>query len=977
MTPVGEAMQQRTRIAVAVTLALVAMAPAQAQRIERVEVTGSRIRQVDLETAQPLQVLTQEQIRRTGLVSVGDILNTLSTSGTPAFSKGATLGVSRDQGGQYLNLRNLGANRLLVLVDGRRWTQSVGGFTDLSTIPAAMIERIEVLKDGASAIYGSDAIAGVVNIILKKSIQGGQASAYAGQNEAGDGKSNELTLSHDFGDERASLMLALTHSEQGAVWARDRAVTATTYGPAHPADNLGVGPWGRITAVGRNGSSNTVPAQGGFNQYLNHSGGSEGDGTGSNARNPASYHPYTGAQADLYNSTSQMMFTSPSRLDSVFARGSVALPRDMRFSATAMFAERLSSRQVAGYPVSSLAQPRYPVYIDRNSYYNPYGNGVAGAGRGQDLFFYRRTIEVPRVTDNRSRTLHVDAVLEGTLLLGATDWNWNLGYNHGAIKGRTAGTGNLNLVNLKKALGPSFMNAQGTVQCGTPAAPIPTAECVPFDILGGPSAATEQALGYVMSTSRATYGSRIGSATADINGELLALPAGALGLAAGLEHRSVRGDDRPGAFEQAGYSTDPAANTTIGKYSVREAYLELNIPLLKGKFLAEQLGVNLASRHADYSNFGSTTNSKASLMWKPYRDLLARANYAQGFRAPALGDTFGGGSQTYDSYLDPCDALWGESTRNADVRTRCAAAGVPAAFRQLNQAGVAVGSGGGQTPAPFESGVGNAGLQPETAVTRTLGLVFTPSFLDGVSLSLDVFDIRVENRITLVSASYVINQCYISGVQSFCNNILRDPVSGQIASFSRGNLNLGELNTRGLDLALSWRLPRTRAGQFNIRSESTYVDRFRTKANDTAAWVEYAGEFGVNRVKSNLALDWSLGNWSATLAARYYSHVKTHCWRNTTTVVAECSDPAAPVSWGTGYNRQGGVAYSDLSVGYTLPWKGRLQAGTNNVFNRKPVIVYDANAALSSVYGSTSSSSSVDPDRPIDRFIYLRYTQGF
>ena len=165
-------MQQRTKIAMAVAVALNAMTglayAQEAAAPQRVEVTGSRIRQVDLETAQPVQVMTAEQIQKSGLVTVGDIVNSLSSTGTPAFSKGSVLTSNREQGGQYINMRNLGSQRLLVLVNGKRWTATVAGYTDMSTVPSSMIERIEVLKDGASSIYGSDAIAGVVNIILRK-----------------------------------------------------------------------------------------------------------------------------------------------------------------------------------------------------------------------------------------------------------------------------------------------------------------------------------------------------------------------------------------------------------------------------------------------------------------------------------------------------------------------------------------------------------------------------------------------------------------------------------------------------------------------------------------------------------------------------------------------------------------------------------------------------------------------------------------
>src|SRR5205085_113493 len=189
-------------------------------------------------------------------------------------SKGSVLTSNREQGGQYINMRNLGAQRLLVLVNGKRWTSTVAGYTDMSTVPSSMIERIEVLKDGASSIYGSDAIAGVVNIILKKSLEGGTASAYYGENEKGDGKTSDYSLSYGAGNDKASLMFGLTHSQQGAVWAKDRPITAYSFGPAHYAANLGAGPWGRITPITATGASNTGAT--GFNRYLNHTGSYEG-----------------------------------------------------------------------------------------------------------------------------------------------------------------------------------------------------------------------------------------------------------------------------------------------------------------------------------------------------------------------------------------------------------------------------------------------------------------------------------------------------------------------------------------------------------------------------------------------------------------------------------------------------------------------------------------------------------------------------
>ena len=918
--------------------------------LQRVEVTGSRIRQVDLETAQPIQVMTQEQIQKTGLVTVGDIINNLSSAGSPDFSKGGALTSNRESGGQYANLRNLGANRLLVLVDGKRWTASVAGYTDMSTIPAALIDRIEVLKDGASAIYGSDAVAGVVNIILKKSMEGGQISLYEGANQRhGDGKSKDFSITYGAGGEKGSLLFGLTHTEQGAVWARSRDITSYTYGPDHYDAGLGTGPWGRIRQVSSTGGPS------GFNQVLNHTGTYDGVGTGSASNVAGNYHKYAGAEEDLFNSTSQMMFQMPTKLDSIFTKGSLELPYGMHFTSTAMFAQRNSSAQVAGYPLNSLSQPTYPVYIDKNSYYNPYP--------GQDLFFYRRTIEVPRVTNNENRTLHIDAALSGEFAAAGRTFNWDVGYNHSSVSGSVLGTGNLNLLNLKRAVGPSFMNANGVVQCGTAAAPIPLAQCVPFNILGGPSASTQEALNYVMATGQSTYGSTINSATANIAGEIYDLPAGAIGFAAGLEHRSVSGYDRPGQLEQSGFSTDLGAHTTDGHYNIKEAYLEVNVPLLKNAPLAKSLSIDLATRHSDYSNFGTTNNSKASFQWRPINDLLVRGTWAQGFRAPTVGDTFGGGSQTYDTYLDPCDSKFGEAAKNPAVAARCAAAGVPAGFRQLNQTGVAIsGAGGAQGAYPFQSGAGNASLRPETAKTNTLGFVYSPSFLPGFSGSLDWFDIKIDNRITAVTATWVANQCFVKNDPSFCGSIVRN-AAGEITNLSRGNLNLGKLKTDGLDLSLAYRLPMTKYGRFSLRSDTSYVHSFKVKASDTADWVNYVGEYYYNRFKSVNSLDWSMGNWNATWTARYYSPVRDECWDSET----ECNMPGASASWGTDVNKLGAEFYHDVNVGYKTSWKGQIMFGINNVLDKKPRITYQGAA----------SSSSVDADMPLDRFFYVRYNQSF
>ena len=348
--------------------------------------------------------------------------------------------------------------------------------------------------------------------------------------------------------------------------------------------------------------------------------------------------------------------------------------------------------------------------------------------------------------------------------------------------------------------------------------------------------------------------------------------------------------------------------------------------------------------------------------------MLIRGSCAEGFRAPTVDDLAGGGSPSFDTFLDPCDTRFGEASRDPAVAARCAGGfagvrGTPANYRQLLQAGTPITSTNGtQSLVAFNSGAGNSFLSPETAVTKTAGFVYSPSFLRGFTVGLDWYNIKVDNRITAISATYVANQCFIQGNANFCSVIQRDPVTGQINQLARGNANLGEMETEGLDLAINYRFPRTAYGQFGLRSETSYTDKFRTRSSSANDWNEYAGEYFYNRVKSNNSIDWNMGNWSATWGFRYFSPVQDQCWD----VDVECNQPNADTTFGTGANKLGSVTSHDLSVGYKTAWNGRVLLGVNNVFDKKPRIAYSTQA----------DAASVDVDQLLDRFIYLRYTQS-
>lgn len=924
--------------------------------LDRVEITGSRIKQVDVETAQPVFTLSHEDIQKTGLTSVGDILQNLSISGTQNFSKAAVLTSNPEQGGQYVNIYNLGENRTLVLVNGKRWVSSLAGYTDLSTIPTSLIDRIEILKDGASAIYGSDAVAGVVNIILRKNFEGLEASALYGQNSGGDGAKTQYSLTMGTTGERSSILFGASYTKEDPVWAKDRRLTRYSF-VNHPEDGLSAtGPWGRI--VNPDGSGYLT---------LNHTGSWTGDGVGADSRDPANYHEGVN-EDDYYNPTQQMMWAQGTTSKSVFASANYDLSDSITWKTTAMYTERESTAQVAGYPLNSNSQPSFPIYISGDSYYNPFP--------GEDLTFYRRMVEMPRITRNNVKSLHIDSALEGAFDLGEHGWNWDVGFNYNKYDVTSTTTGNINLLALQKALGPSFLNSEGVVQCGTADNPIALGtslglgQCTPLDILGGPTASTVDALAFIGTRGQSTQQSVTKQVYADISGGLFDMPgdAGEFSFAAGVEHRSVEGHDYPDQLSSSGYTTDLAGWATKGKYQVNEAYLELMIPVLRDLPFARELSFDVAGRYSHYSNFGSTTNAKYSFTWKPIDDLLVRGTYGKGFRAPTLDDTFGGGSQTFDYYTDPCDAEFGQRN-NPVVDARCSAEGLAADFRQTKSDGSPVTARDTQGNSPFQAGVGNDSLDPETSRTRTIGLVYSPGWLPGFNASLDWYRISIYNMITAISANDVLNQCYAAQSAQYCDQYTRDATSGQVVTLSRGNANLGQMETEGYNLTASYRLPELAIGQFIVNLDANYLSRFRTQSTADAEWSNYAGYWNYPRVRGTLGVNWSKGNLSASWNLRYYGGFRDYCWDTD----VECNEPGYSTGnpgWGggEGANKKGAITYQDVSLSWNAPWNGTVTLGARNVWDKKPPVTYSV---------TNSSTAYIDPMLDYDRYVFMSYTQRF
>lgn len=649
---------KRKLIVFAIAQALVASAAAQTDntgvssdttaQLAEVVVVGSRIRRVDLETSQPLFVIERQQIERTGLVSVGDILQDLVTSAgalNTTFNNGGN-------GGTRINLRNLGDNRTLVLVNGRRWNVGLGGAVDLNSIPLSIVERIEVLRDGASAIYGSDAIAGVVNITTRADYDGLEANAYLGENEEGDGRveSYDFTLGAD--GERGNVVLNAAYVKQEPIHAGDREISAVpVYGlPATstlscasgntPFGRFGFGPAGNCpfdpsgaypqSQAGCNGRQGRPPPA--RNRY------DPGDGS----------YPLFDPAVDGYNYAPENYLQTPQERTSLFVQGRYRFTDRISATSEILYNERRSSQLLAPIPlqVGILLDPPVDFAIPASHVYNPFGQDV-------NFLSLRPGGQSRRFTQDAD-TLRIGGGLNGDFDFLDRNYAWDLNATHSEQTVKRRDLGQINVPRLGSALGPSFRDAAGIARCGTPQAVVDG--CVPLDPFRGPGAFTPGMLDYLYFTAQSVDTGELWDYSANLTGDLFDLPAGPLAFAAGYEYRREQGSSVPDALLQSAALFGDTVRPVQGTTSVDEFYVEFSVPLLAERAFAELLDLSLAARRSDYSTVGATTNYKAGLRWKPIGELLLRGNYSQGFRAPSLEELFDGGGSYLDfvENVDPC-----------------------------------------------------------------------------------------------------------------------------------------------------------------------------------------------------------------------------------------------------------------------------------------------------------------------------------
>ncbi len=834
-----------TVLAAAIGAALAANAPAalaqQAQKVEKIEVTGSNIKRIEGEGALPVTVISRDEIEKSGVTTAAELMDRISASSAGGYNVSLGVGDSATPGLSAVSLRGLGSTNTLVLLNGRRlsnyaFNASGGGTVNLNQIPLAAVERVEVLKDGASAIYGTDAIGGVINFILRKDYTGIEVSAYGTSTDEGGGNTRRYSGSIGFGDinkQRFNILATVDYQKDTPLKASQRARFAgtairpdlgfaQTSGNVYPANFVFGGQNLNVTAV-----DGCVPSAGSFRV------------------NAATGVPEPLQTFCRYDFTSVLDIYPPSERKGFFTRAALQLGNDHQ----AFLEYHLSQNEVtfasSETPVNDF-NGNGPFLYPAGGRYYPGVVNLPGGGTVSP------TGDLPlawRLKDGGLRTNRSDSE-EQRLVVGLQGvlmgWDYNTAYNSSkseAVDNYVDGWVRESI--LRQVL------ATGNVDVFSGS---------PLDQQGQALVDSAKILEKVRE-SEATVTSFDGR----ISKEIMELKNGPMALAMGFERREEELNDQPqsvlfsGDIQGGGGALPP----TTADRTVTAFFGELNIPILRN------LEAQLAVRYDDYSDFGNTTNPKVALRWTPTKSTLVRASYSTGFRAPTLSDLFLPRflSNTADTHNDPIRCP------NSTPIGGFVNAGLECDAQFQNQLG------------------GNTALQPEESRQWTIGVIFEPT--TNTSIGADFWTIRREDSIGALGDTTVFDVYggadplngggrFVRTARQPDGSCVGDlpgaPTPASIACpidyVIQVQENLGNFVVTGVDLSGTIRFRASDWGQFTLRGEGTYIYRYRYQQQSGGPYIDNVGKFtadngAIPRWRHFITLDWRNGPWGATLGQNF------------------------------------------------------------------------------------------------------------
>lgn len=932
-------------------------------QLKAVQVTGTMIKRTSVEQAQPIQVITAAQIKASGLTNIGAVLQSITSSG-------AALNTNFDLGGNFqytgggqvnVNLRYLGATRTLVLVNGHRWATNINGAVDLNTIPSSIIDHVEILQDGASAIYGSDAVAGVVNIITVKNFQGGQADAYTGiANGSGhwDGLTQSADLTMGINNDHGNLVFSASYQDQKIIGSGDRAMTSIPFAGTGTTRFISDTPQGRYMFFPPDTGPTTSPN----NAPLPSSGltaaecPAQNQGTTANpdwlpfcfltttvgapGTKPSDFHAYNQA-TDGYNYAPHELIQSPNTRAGLYVHGSLNLADNLTLQVTGSANRRNDLQHAAPSPVA-VGSSNNVTFNPGDPFY-PFNFALStqvpvGPGFLEDVG--KRVAEGgPRVFTETENVTYLNTELDGFFDAGGSEWDWDAGGAYSRDDQANQNIGLFDIAQLEIQFNPA--------QCQALAA---TQGCTPINFWGGQTnPMTPEQISFAQYTGNVLFGTNMNNLYADINNsDIGSLPGGPIGFAAGYQHINTQAYFSPEAIDmqQATVIGGVKPLATAGSNWSDAVYAEFDFPFISNVPMVKLLDLDVATRYTRAgagNNTNHNTSSKAGLKWQPTDAWLFRGSWAQGFRSPDISELFSGLSGLGIFGNDPCSS-YTTSGVSAEVQQRCEAAGVPPGYTQT-------------LPQLTSQEFGNAHLKPETSISKTVGFVYSPDWLPGFNMNADYYDIAVNNAIQPEEGQTILDDCYLEGISSECSKIVRTQV-GDIKQILDPVTNIGGDLTSGADLGFTYALPATAIGNFNIGVSGTWIRSYKELYPNAGGagftvsqlvGVERGGTafpFGMPRWKVNGNVDWTNGPWNVKWNWYYISGLMESCsdFLDGTplsfTNLGLCSQPNYQNN-GLSMNYLGRTVYHDLQFGYDYsPWNTDFTFGIKNVFNKNPPTCY-------------------------------------
>lgn len=947
----------------AAAVAPFAAAPAQAQDApaeeeEAIVVTGSRIARANLTSPTAVTTVNAETIELSGEDNIAEVLRGVPSFGAPAFSPGNSNFLTAGNGISTLQLRNLGEDRTLVVVNGRRYVSGVPGSAavDFNTIPTDLIERVEVITGGASAIYGADALAGVINVILRDDYEGVEYRYQYGASDHGDDVNHRFSFlaGGNFADGRGNAVVNATFTQNAGVYARDRDNTAID-DIALCAITPAIDPENCQTPV-TNFFSSFAPT-GRFFDFSTGESVTLSSGTGPSG----TVVPWSTAQFG-FNRQSQRRYSVPLERFMVAGNFRYDLTPSVEAFAETMFTHTEASSDIEPVPLQNA-----DLSIDGIPCTNPFAPPalVSALCDGGDtaIPFTRRMTEL----GNRGNTVRRNSY---RVLLGfrgeiADQFDWEAYYGYGRTEDALQIGGQINAANMREALNAIDLDGNpattGDIVCANPVA---RAEgCVPINLFGAGSITPEAAAWARAPTQRQGL-TQQEIAGATLGGRMFAMPAGDAQFSIGAEWRREQAEDVPDALTQSGQNAINETLPTIGSYRVGEIFAEAEFPLLADMPFIHELTVGAAFRWSDYSSTGETEAYTGRLQWAPTDWLRFRAQLARAVRVPNIGELFSPAGENFAPVADPCNGVTAIDVAG-DIDNFCRAdpniAARIAATGSFTLSQTEIQGTGGFT------GGGNPTLDPEVADSVNIGFVLNPDFNipGGVVLSVDWYKIEIEQIIRALDRQETLALCYGAAPSSFpnefCARLERDDAG---PAFQRGELvavNTSFFNDTvpqefsGVDVSFSWTfalgdMVARAPGDLSLRTSWTHL-LYETEdgPGDTV------GEIGSAENKVQAGAIYSLGPWSFSWETNYVGD----------SVASLDSGPEFEFSVGD-------YVTHDIRIGWDVSESANFYFGSNNLLNE------DAPIVLTGIPGNTiGTDTNADVYDPIGRTWYagvrLRY----